>query len=86
MADWGELKDQDAFEEEMIDCYERLPGYDVLQLSCPANPANDDEGKSCYPRDLHSTIMHLNDRHKWSRERIADWVESLEEYVDLEFK
>lgn len=24
------------------------------------------------------TVWHLNDEHKWSRERIADWVESIE--------
>lgn len=23
-------------------------------------------------------IAHLNDRHRWTRERIADWVESIE--------
>jgi hypothetical protein len=23
-------------------------------------------------------IMHLNDRHRWTRERIADWVETVE--------
>lgn len=26
----------------------------------------------------NQTIPHLNDDHKWTRERIADWVESLE--------
>ena len=24
------------------------------------------------------TIPHLNDEHKWTREQIADWVESYE--------
>jgi len=23
-------------------------------------------------------VIHLNDRHRWTRERIADWVESVE--------
>lgn len=25
-----------------------------------------------------SMITHLNDKHRWTRERIADWVESIE--------
>jgi hypothetical protein len=28
-----------------------------------------------------STIAHLNDFHKWTRERIADWVEAIEQRV-----
>jgi hypothetical protein len=24
------------------------------------------------------TIVHLNDKHEWSRERIADWLEHIE--------
>jgi hypothetical protein len=27
---------------------------------------------------VENTIMHLNDSHEWSRERIADWVEKIE--------
>jgi len=26
---------------------------------------------------LHTAIMHLNDNHKWTRERIADWVDTI---------
>lgn len=32
---------------------------------------------------LEEVIIHLNDRHKWSREQIADWLDSLD--VDLAF-
>lgn len=32
---------------------------------------------------LEAVIIHLNDRHKWSREQIADWLDSLD--VDLAF-
>ncbi len=28
--------------------------------------------------DVQSAIVHLNNDHRWSRERIADWVETLE--------
>ena len=29
-------------------------------------------------QDLGNAIAHLNDRHAWTRERIADWVQALE--------
>lgn len=29
-------------------------------------------------RDVQSVIIHLNNQHRWTRERIADWVESIE--------
>jgi hypothetical protein len=25
------------------------------------------------------TILHLNDHHKWTREQIADWVQTIED-------
>jgi len=31
----------------------------------------------CDNDDCDSVIPHLNDSHRWSRERIADWLESL---------
>lgn len=34
--------------------------------------------------DLLSTIIHLNDTHRWTREKIAEWVESLD--IDTTFK
>ena len=27
---------------------------------------------------VQATIVHLNELHKWTRERIADWIESIE--------
>lgn len=33
---------------------------------------------------LSVIIIHLNDAHKWSREAIADWLESLD--IDLSFR
>ena len=29
-------------------------------------------------RNLHGAISHLNDKANWARERIADWVEEVE--------
>lgn len=28
---------------------------------------------------VNHIVMHLNDEHRWTRERIADWVESVEQ-------
>jgi hypothetical protein len=33
-------------------------------------------------RDLGSTIIHLNDDHCWTRERIADWLEASGHDID----
>lgn len=35
-------------------------------------------------RPLLYLIVHLNDHHKWTREQIADWVESQD--LDLRFE
>lgn len=31
-----------------------------------------------YPENVFNLISHLNDTHRWTRERIADWVEAIE--------
>jgi hypothetical protein len=33
--------------------------------------------------ELSTILFHLNDRHRWTRERIADWVESIEPRLAL---
>lgn len=33
---------------------------------------------SGFPESVFNLIAHLNDTHYWTRERIADWVETLE--------
>src|SRR4051812_277136 len=33
---------------------------------------------------VYGTIMHLNDRHRWTRERIADFVEAHEDALPAE--
>jgi hypothetical protein len=43
--------------------------------SCPACDLGEGDA-------LISNILHLNDDHKWTRERIADWVESIEATVN----
>jgi hypothetical protein len=40
-------------------------------LACPVRGCDADSRPSCM-------ITHLNDTHRWTRERIADWVETVE--------
>lgn len=53
-----------------------LPGVDEIVKECPGCKENG-LGESGYDNTrLYNLIMHLNDSHKWSREKIADWIES----------
>lgn len=42
---------------------------DIINASCPACTGH---------RIWASTIVHLNDDHRWTREQIADWVQTIE--------
>jgi hypothetical protein len=56
-----------------------IPGFSKMKQPCPV--------KSCKATDiefLQDTIIHLNDHHKWKRERVAEWLETLDH--DLTFK
>lgn len=53
-----------------------LPGVDKIVKECPGCKESG-EGDSGYDNTrLYNMIMHLNDSHQWSREKIADWIES----------
>lgn len=71
-ADWEELPQTD-FEE----LSKSLPGSHV-SVDCPVCD------KSSHRELLPDIIIHLNDEHHWTREQIADWLETLD--IDLEFK
>lgn len=51
-----------------------LPGLSE-RIACPACPQN--------ITSLDNVIVCLNDRHRWTREQIADWLDGLD--VDLRF-
>lgn len=56
-----------------------IPGFAKMKQRCPV--------KTCKATDiefLQDTIIHLNDHHKWKRERVAEWLETLDH--DLTFK
>ena len=48
------------------DCYGELSDEVVNDIPVPK-----------ISQDLGSMVMHLNDGHKWTRERIADWLDEL---------
>ena len=63
-----------------------IPGFKEMCQACPVDgcaSANASTWKSPETR-LHRTIIHLNDHHKWTREAIADWLDTLDH--DLQFK
>lgn len=53
----------------------KLPGVDIIAV----NPVNGVKST------LHSTIINLNDEHKWSREDIAQWIENTFDIKDISF-
>jgi len=56
-----------------INLGEFWPYGDTARTFCP---------KGCFPySNVHvfGLVVHLNDAHKWTREQIADWLESEEE-------
>lgn len=57
------------------------PGGEVWGY--PVQDEEKDEGCG-WEDSVWSMIPHLNDDHKWSRERIADWLDTLD--IDLEFR
>lgn len=56
-----------------------FPYLDEAFVTCPVDAL-------CGLKSLFFTVMDLNDNHHWTREQIADWLESEEEklgYVTL---
>lgn len=57
--------------------YEALRArYPILDAPVEAMPVSDNSG---YGWTLLSAIWALNDNYEWTRERIADWVQSIED-------
>ena len=54
-----------------------LPGVKE-KATCPGCKGNPTEV------DIWSLVQHLNDTHRWTRNEIADWLETLD--IDMEFK
>jgi hypothetical protein len=52
----------------------KLPGIHRM-VTCPVTKKQ---------KNLFSTIIDLNDTHNWSREKIADWIETLDDAPKFE--
>jgi len=57
-----------------------IPGFHEMHQRCPLFPQC---GAPVVSR-LRDTIIHLNDEHRWPREKIADWLDTLDH--DLRFR
>lgn len=58
------------------------PKLHNIIVSCPGGNLNKDWhtcGGSEYKANLYNMIQHLNDVHKWTREAIAEWIDTLDE-------
>lgn len=64
--------------DKVTDFLTKLYPYsnEKVELLCPASL-----DCSTQWRDLQFVIMHLNDYHRWSKARIADYVEKYEEEI-----
>lgn len=60
---------------------EGIPGFHQMVEWCPVSNCVQQKVNPAYLRD---TIIHLNDEHKWPRESIAEWLDTLDH--DLRFK
>ncbi len=65
----------------------KLPGIDTV-VSLPCNDKCNWYVKYDGKASIRTAVIHLNDYHKWSREKIADWLDLLQERdgIDLTFK
>lgn len=63
----------DGFLEEVVD-------YMELQRRFPITRARVQAPCSCadWGEEFYQAIYHMNDFHKWTREQIADWVQTIE--------
>ena len=53
---------------------ERCPGIADYRTGCPVDGCDDAHSMTYV---IVSLVPHLNDNHKWTREEIADWIDSL---------
>jgi hypothetical protein len=72
-----------AYEAAGISAYDQLPAawnrLRAFQAKCPC--------AECADRvllELGCVAVHLNDNHRWTREQIADWVETIEKRLEAE--
>lgn len=73
---WNPIPISGATQDQVLDTLKKvIPNIDTLKAKHPVS------GGSSY---LLEIIISLNDYHKWTREQIADWLETLD--LDLRFQ
>jgi hypothetical protein len=65
-----------------------FPGVVDSSVTCPAKCSREvnvggGEEIKIHKSDIYSMIQHLNDEHTWSREQIADWLETTDANITL---
>lgn len=56
--------------------WNQFPYISRLSAECPV-----DECQTCAATEFLGVIAHINDEHRWTREQIADWLETEEEKI-----
>lgn len=72
------------YEPSLSEVAKSLPGVLIEGMKCPAPQDSLKNYCKPYTYSLYDCIIHLNDSHKWSRDQIADWLETLD--IDITFK
>lgn len=67
----------------LSDLFDVIPGLSGMKILCPGYMAilprpYCTECRWSAERPLCDVIIHLNDSHKWTRDAIADWLETLD--------
>lgn len=71
--------------ETIIGQFEKAIGPQIgTYIDCPIKECEDSPQLTRPRLPLYKMIIHLNDDHDWPRERVADWLETLD--IDLSFK
>lgn len=78
---WGK-----AAPDTVQELAELIPALRTAKRKCPACKPTIKHGRKVkITKDpLFHLVQHLNDHHRWTRERIADWLDTLD--VDLTFQ
>lgn len=76
-------QDGPSWERDAAQLNELLPSlrdYGVDECPAPQVFVSCPSGRGRRPDPVWAVIQHLNDAHKWTREQIADWLDSLPDF------
>lgn len=78
-APWIALEDTHAREAcwiAFLPVLQTVIYVECPEAQCPRPPVSQFSRQALHT--AHSWILHLNDEHRWSREDIADWLDTLD--------